>query len=460
MHRPDEDRLEDSSRKLRLAVSAARLGIWDWDLVRNEMHYSARARSIFGFPEEGAISFEMVRDATHPEDHPRTSAAARKALDPAVRSKELYEYRIIRADNGEVRWVVAHGEAVFRDDGDGTRAVRYVGTIEDITDRKSTEQALRESELRQRLALDAGRMAIWEYSPASEEVTTTPEFNRIMGFDPAARPSMEEIRALCLPGERERLQTESRKAIAEGKAQFESEFRCRRPDGSLRWLLLRAEILAGDGRFDRLIGVLMDIDDRKRWEERQTLLMRELNHRVKNSLSVIQSLATQSFRGRADPGAFEDFRGRLRALAAANDVLFENEPREFELRTLLTRIIEPYVEAASRLVLDGRPVTLPPRLNVPLALVVHELATNAAKYGALSTPEGRVEIRWAPAAAGTKLSWIETGGPVVPAERRKSFGMRLIEDILNVEIGSVSTEFSPAGLRCKIGIRHGAAGQV
>ena len=186
------------------------------------------------------------------------------------------------------------------------------------------------------------------------------------------------------------------------------------------------------------------------------LLMRELNHRVKNSLSVIQSLATQSFRGRAEPGAFEDFRGRLRALAAANDVLFENEAREFDLATLLTRIVEPYVESTSRLILDGRPVTLPPRLNVPLALLMHELATNSAKYGALSRPEGSVELRWGPAPGGTELSWVETGGPAVPAQRQRSFGMRLIEDILGVEIGSVSTEFRPTGLRCLVGIRHGA----
>ena len=87
MHRPCEERPEDGSRKLRLAMRAARIGIWDWDLVGNEMNCSARARTILGFSEEGEVSFEMVRDAAHPEDRPRSSAAIRRALDPAIREK-------------------------------------------------------------------------------------------------------------------------------------------------------------------------------------------------------------------------------------------------------------------------------------------------------------------------------------------------------------------------------------
>ncbi len=455
MRRPDQDRLEVRSRKLRLALKAARIGIWDWDLGRNEMNCSPRARSILGFSQDGPVSVEMVRDATHPQDHPRTAAMARSALDPGARLKEPYEYRIIRPGTGEIRWVVVHGEAVFRDEGNGAKAVRYVGTIEDITERKSTEQALRESELRQRLAIDAARMAVWEFSVAAGEVTATPELNRILGLDPAARLSIGDMEALYLPGERERLQAAAQAAIEEGRAQFEDEFRFRRPDGNVRWLLLRAEILAGaDGQPDRVIGVLMDVDDRKRAEERQALLMRELNHRVKNSLSVIQALASQSFR-RADPEAFADFHGRLRALAAANDVLLDNELREFDLGSLLTRIIEPYAGDMDRFAIKGEPVTLPPRLNVPLALVLHELATNSAKFGALSRPEGGVAASWGPVPAGTELLWIEGGGPAVPADPMKRFGMRLIEDVLSVEIGSVSMEFPAPGLRCRILIRHG-----
>ncbi len=305
MNRKADQRLRENDVKLRLALRAAQIGIWDWSIETREMHYSARARSIFGFPRDIPITYELVRDATHPEDLPRTSALAKRALDPAIKQKTPFDYRIIRADNGETRWVLAHGEALFVKTDAGQVASRYIGTIQDITERKAVEQALRESELRQRLAIEAARMAVWEFDVATERIITSPELNLMFGLAPDAKPTMEDLRALYGPGEREKLQQAAQTALAQGETRFEAEFRCRRPDGDLYWLLLRAEVLkAPDGSLNRIIGVLMDIDASKRSAERQTLLLRELNHRVKNSLSVVQSLATQSFRkGAADPAA-------------------------------------------------------------------------------------------------------------------------------------------------------------
>ncbi|MDQ4136011.1 MAG: PAS domain S-box protein, partial [Pseudomonadota bacterium] len=142
-----EEALRESEAWLAIATAAADLGIWDWQVATGPMIYSERARAIYGFPPDVPITHEMVLAATHPEDQPRTSAMARRALDPLIREKAPYEYRIIRPD-GAVRWVLAHGEAVFdRADGE-VRAVRYVGTIQDIADRKRAEEALRESEAR------------------------------------------------------------------------------------------------------------------------------------------------------------------------------------------------------------------------------------------------------------------------------------------------------------------------
>ena len=210
------------------------------------MHYSARARSIFGFPPDIPITFELVRDATHPEDLPWTLAQAQRALDPAIKQKTPFEYRIIRADNGETRWVLAHGEALFVNTDAGQMALRYIGTVQDITERKAVEQALRESELRQRLAIDAARMAVWELDVATERITTSPELNRMFGLPLDAKPTIEDLRALYGPGEREKVQEAVRTALAQGETRFEAEFRCRRPDGDLYWLLLRAEVLGLD----------------------------------------------------------------------------------------------------------------------------------------------------------------------------------------------------------------------
>jgi PAS domain S-box-containing protein len=145
--------LRASEARLRLALSAADLGVWDWDLVTGEMVYSRRAKEISGFSPDGDVTVEMVRKITHPEDHPVTSAQSRRALDPAVRDREPYEYRIVRPD-GAVRWVNARGEAVFEEVDGETRAVRYTGTLRDITEEREREARLRDSEARLR-ALNA-----------------------------------------------------------------------------------------------------------------------------------------------------------------------------------------------------------------------------------------------------------------------------------------------------------------
>lgn len=295
MAREIDRALRESNLKLRLALRAAGIGIWDWSLENDDMQYSARARAICGFPPGHPVTFAMVRDATHPEDRERTSGMARQALDPSLRMRLPYEYRIRRADTGEVRWVVAHGEALFATIGGAQKAVRYLGTIQDISDRKVSEQFMADGELRQRLAIDAARLAIWEIDLATDSIRPSPELNRLFGLPAEARPTLQALRRAYLPGERERVQDEGHQALASGGTTLESEFRIRWPDGSIHWLMMRAEVVAGpSGSPGRVVGVIGDIDSRKQHEEQQMLLLRELNHRVKNTLSVVQSIATQT----------------------------------------------------------------------------------------------------------------------------------------------------------------------
>jgi PAS domain S-box-containing protein len=135
--------LKESEARLELATQAASLGIWDWEIATGRMTYSPLAKAICGFAPEQEVTYEDARRVTHPDDYPRTSAMAQRALDPEIREVEPYEYRILRPD-GTLRWVIANGEAVFAEiDGD-VRATRYVGTIQDITERKQAEQALHE----------------------------------------------------------------------------------------------------------------------------------------------------------------------------------------------------------------------------------------------------------------------------------------------------------------------------
>ncbi len=208
-------------------------------------------------------------------------------------------------------------------------------------------------------------------------------------------------------------------------------------------------LFSGDNVPERVLGVLMDIDERKRNAERQTLLVRELNHRVKNSLTVVQSLATQTFRQDGDSAEqLKTFQGRLQALAKANNVLLENDWEMFGMRPLVEEITGPYRDALDDPVsVEGEDLTLPPVANVPLALALHELCTNAAKYGALSRRGGRVAIRWGRAFAdgSMELVWSESGGPEVVDPAQYGFGMRLLTRVLAQQLGSVDLRFTPKG---------------
>lgn len=264
--------LAASEARLELAASAAALGIWDWDLHTNKFVYSAKAREICGFPEDGEITYEMVRAATHPEDFPRTSTQARLAIDPEIRSSEPYEYRVVRPD-GEIRWVVAYGKAQFDTVGETQQAVRYVGTLQDITERRARDREHLEVASRLKLALDASRMAVWEVDLATETLTGSRDLNRLFGLPDDSRPDVPTLRSYYYPGEQQRMAEEGQRALARGERYLETEYRIIRADGEVRWLGLRCELLISEqGEPQRVIGVLWDITDRKGSELRDAVL--------------------------------------------------------------------------------------------------------------------------------------------------------------------------------------------
>jgi two-component sensor histidine kinase len=194
-----------------------------------------------------------------------------------------------------------------------------------------------------------------------------------------------------------------------------------------------------------------------RTEKQQEVLLRELNHRVRNIITITQAIALQTLRGSADLEEFErDFVGRLNALARTSTLLAVGSWRATELRPIVEAALEPH-RTGDNVRLSGPEVTLPSETALTLSLALHELATNAAKYGALSVPQGRVEVVWAveePAGAGERglvLSWLERGGPEVFPPDRHGFGGRLIERGIGDQLGgTVEREFLPEGARCRI----------
>ncbi|MGN2245058.1 PAS domain-containing protein [Frateuria sp. GZRR35] len=207
-----------------------------------------------------------------------------------------------------------------------------------------------------------------------------------------------------------------------------------------------------DSTHKRVAVLFHDITERKRHEQHQRMLLNELNHRVKNTLVTVQSMAMQSFRAGVDPElARIQFEGRLMALSRAHDILTRESWGRAPLAEIVREAIAPYRDQHhDRLRADGPPVWLPPRHALAFAMVLHELGTNAVKYGALSNHDGRIDIQWQ-ANGSLRLTWTESGGPPVELPSGRGFGSRLIERGLRHEIGGrVSLDFAPAGVVCTI----------
>ena len=435
---------DGTDRRFEIAAHAASLGVWDWDLTTNRFHYSDRAKEICGFAADRQVSLEDVRGVTHPDDYPWTSAQAALAVDPQVKSAEPYRYRVIRADTNECRWVVAHGEAVFETHDGSEQAVRYIGTLQDITAQHDAEQALVESEARLRLAVEAGRAAVWEIDLDRQVVTPSPELNALFGFAPDAEPSIEEFQALYADGEVRRLQEEGAAAQERGESQIQTSLHIVWADGSNRWLLLRARLAPPTEKIEhRVIGVLIDITAQKAAEERAELVAGEMQHRVKNLLTVVQSLASQSFR-KHENEASQAFIARLNALARVTQNVLGGEGKSTLMRQLVEQAIEPYLTDENSIYVGGPQVALSSEAATALALGLHELCTNAVKHGSLSVPDGEVSLTWHIQDEGLHVLWVETGGPPVVEPAHTGFGTRVLTRGLG---NGASLRFDPRGLR-------------
>jgi PAS domain S-box-containing protein len=230
-------------------------------------------------------------------------------------------------------------------------------------------------------------------------------------------------------------------------------------DGALVWIHLTVSRVQRGDEPAYLVIIISDIAARKQVENEQQhyqgqlrLLINELNHRVKNTLATVQSMAAQTLRNEPEPAvAFEKFESRLLGLSQVHDVLTRESWHGAGLRDVAERALAPFTEAAGRTVIDGPPVWLQPGGALTMALIFHELATNALKYGALSAPDGQVALGWTYDAAGRalRLTWTESGGPAVAAPTRRGFGSRLIERSLRGEMkGAATMDYRPEGLVC------------
>jgi PAS domain S-box-containing protein len=233
---------------------------------------------------------------------------------------------------------------------------------------------------------------------------------------------------------------------------FSMEYRLRRHDGEYRWLLDNGKPFYRDEYFAGYWGSCVDITAHRDAERAQRILVNELSHRVKNTLAVVQAMATQSFQtGRPVAESLAAFESRLRALAGAHDLLVIHAWEDVALRGIVEAAVAPHDPGRARIVVQGPPLMLASAGAVAVAMAVHELLTNAAKYGALSTPAGQVNLHWRfdPASQRVSMIWKETGGPPVVPPAHRGFGVRFIERVLACQAGGTAAiAFEADGVRC------------
>src|SRR5271157_2839266 len=325
-----------------------------------------------------------------------------------------------------------------------------------VTERTSELEAsnmqLKQAEQGRSLALAAGQMGSWDWDLVSKQWRWDEGQRRIFGVDPINfQITVENIRALIHPDDWISL-VEIARGMSRGARTQQTEFRVVRPNGEVRWCIGTAAASVDDaGNVVRINGVTIDITDRKEADERQILLAREVDHRARNALAVIQSIIRLT-RAKSVEDYVQAIEGRIKALARAHTLLSDSRWRGADLGTLVGEELAPY-RAGDKIQCHGPDISLQPATAQGLALALHELATNAAKHGALSSPNGKISLEWDLQPDALKLNWVENGGPVTSAPSARNFGVKVIVASVEQQLsGTAAFDWDPNGLRCRLSV--------
>jgi PAS domain S-box-containing protein len=319
---------------------------------------------------------------------------------------------------------------------------------------EASNARLRQSEQLRSLALAAGQMGSWDWDSASATCTLDEGQHRILGVEPGEIDlTVSTLRRFIHTEDLPRLEA-ALAAISTSHGTVRVEFRVLRPSGETRWCIGVAAAHRDDnGALTRLTGVTVDITDRKRAEEHQVLLAREVDHRARNVLAVAQAIVRLTQASSIDAYA-EAIESRVGALARAHTLLSRSRWEGADLATIALEELAPYRSpGAERAIATGPATILGPAAAQSLALVLHELATNAVKYGALSVPKGRVTLTWELTAGELTLHWQERGGPAPKPPAHRGYGTRVINGSIEGQLGGKTTfAWERKGLRCTIAL--------
>jgi PAS domain S-box-containing protein len=387
-----------------------------------------------------------VWDITHPEERERDREPVRRVISGESPGFDV-EKRYIRKDGTPV-W--AHTTVNLIRDKSGY-PVRNFAVIQDINERKRAEHALRTSKERLQLALDATQLGWWQYDPRRRVISGDTRFQQIFNAPGGDIPIEDIVTKRLHSDDAQRVWEAFQAALDPADPRpYATQYRVERGAGDVRWVeahgLAHFEDNGRERRAVSIVGTVQDITERKEREEKEHLLMREINHRAKNMLSVVESIAHQT--AAQNPEDFvERFSERIQALSANQDLLVRNEWQGVDVEDLVRAQLAHFADLiGSRIVLQVAKLRLNPASAQAIGLALHELATNAGKYGALSTDRGQVNISWGIEGDAFMMSWIECEGPVVSPPERRGFGTMVMEAMAARSLdGTVDLDFPSSG---------------
>jgi PAS domain S-box-containing protein len=444
-----ESKLRETEARFNLIAESLPALVWIVKPNLELTYTNERWVAYSGLLPEEALGHSWTA-AIHPDDWARMT----EELKPVMAHATPYTTEVrYRSAEGEYRWHIIRAAPVHNavtGEFDG-----WVGTSVDIHDLKLTEAALRVSEERLGLAQRAAGIGVFDWDVPSGKVTWTAEQERLFGLEEGTfGEDFSGWEARVLPQDLE----PSNRAISEALARHDPEinlaYRIRRPDGNIRTIDTIALFFYDEkGAPLRMVGVNMDITRYKEAENRQNLLIRELHHRVKNTLATVQAIVGSTARTASSIDEFyQGFVGRIVSLARTHNLLTEDLWQKAALEELVRTELGPYEdEARNRIIIEGPHLELPSEAAVPIGMAIHELTTNAAKHGALSTFGGQVDVRWKIVDKERPMlhfTWAEHGGPHVRTPTRQGFGTRLLQRVLATQLqAEVSMDFPEEGLR-------------